>query len=252
MLAFVSALAGFGALFYLQAALWESLFHEYILDLTPARRERVHRLRRLLPMLWAIHVDHAVLHHHRTFRRSHVEMFSGAGEEARLQAVLRSQFPARIARGFVETRYGSTFTWRGMVPFALPVWLNLCWLLVLPPGPAALGCLAANIVFSTPYLALSKWVHPYMHRRFDDALTEAPSVIGWVLGSTFGLAIRVSHFVHHRDPRVNFNLQFGMDRPRGRWRAPTPGEWDEMLALGLVTPRHRARLEGRTFLGHPF
>lgn len=252
MLAFISAFLAFGALFYLQASFWESLFHEHLLDLTPARRERVHRLRRNWPMLWAIHVDHAVLHHHRTFRRSYTEMFSEPGEEARLQAVLRRQFPARIARGFTETRYGASFTWRGLIPFAVPVWLNLLCLPLLPTGPTALGCLAANLVFATPYLALSKWVHPYMHQRIADALAEAPPVIRQILGSTYGVATRVSHFVHHRDTRVNFNLQLGADRLRGRWRAPTALEWDEMVAMGLVEARHRARLEGRTFLGHPF
>jgi len=175
-----------------------------------------------------------------------------ADEEARLKAGLRRQFPQHLAEAFTQTRYGSTFTWLGLLPFAIPVWLNLLWLLALPPGAATAGCLAANLVFSTPYLVFSKWVHPYMHMRFEDAMQETSGLLRRILGSPYGVAIRISHYVHHQDPKVNYNLQYLADRLRGRWRAPTPEEWDDMISLSLVEPHHRTQLEGRTFLGHPF
>lgn len=252
MLDFILAFAGFGLLFHVQASFWESLFHEHILDLTPERRVRFHRLKGVWPRLWATHFDHGVLHHYRTYRASYVERFRDGGEEARLQDRLRRQFPRHLAEAFTRTRYGSTYTWLGLLPFAIPLWLNLLWLAALPSGAAMAGCLMANLVFSTPYLVFSKWVHPYMHMRFADAMQQAPGLLRRILGSPYGVAVRVSHYVHHEDPRVNYNLQYLADRLRGRWRAPTPGEWDDMIALGLVEPHHRTRLEGRTFLGHPF
>ena len=98
----------------------------------------------------------------------------------------------------------------------------------------------------------SKWVHPYMHMRFEDAMQETSGLLRRILGSPYGVAIRISHYVHHQDPKVNYNLQYLADRLRGRWRAPTPEEWDDMISLSLVEPHHRTQLEGRTFLGHPF
>ncbi len=252
MLDFILALMGFGLLFHVQASFWESLFHEHVLDLTPERRVRFHTLRGIWPRLWATHFDHGVLHHYRTFRRSYVEMFHDADEEARLKAGLRRQFPQYLAQAFTQTRYGTTFTWLGLLPFAIPLWLNLLWLLALPPGAATAGCLAANLVSSTPYLVFSKWVHPYMHMRFDLAMQAAPPLLRLILGSPYGVAIRVSHYVHHQDPRVNYNLQYLADLVRGRWRRPRATEWDQMIALGLIEPRHRQRLEGRSFLFHPF
>jgi hypothetical protein len=252
MASFILAFLGFGGLFYVQASVWESLFHEFILDLSPARRARLHRFKRWAPSAWLAHVDHGVLHHHRTYRASYVEMFSDPQEEAQLQAVLRRQYPKRIAGTFVRSRYGSTFTWEGVIPYAIPTWLNFLWLAALPGGPAQAGCAAANLVFSTPYFIFSMWAHAYLHMRFDAAMREAPGWLRPILASPYGVAVRISHYVHHQDPTVNYNLQYLADRLRGRWRAPTNREWDTMVALGLITPEHRAQFEGRPFLGHPF
>ena len=252
MTGFIVAFLGFGALFYLQASVWESLFHEFVLDLTPTYRARLHRIKGWWPALWTVHVAHNVLHHYRTYRTSYVEMFSDPQEEARLQAVLRRHYPPKTAATFVRSRYGSTFTWEGVIPYAFPTWLNFLWLFALPDAPAMVGCALANLVFSTPYFICSMWVHRYMHMRFDRAVREAPLWLCLILTSPYGVAIRISHYVHHQDPRMNYNLQYLADRLRGRWRAPTIAEWDDMLALGLIELRHRTRLEGHAFLGHPF
>ncbi len=252
MLPFLIAFTGFAVLFHFQASLWESLFHEFVLDISPSRRAWMHSIRRWWPSLWTVHVDHNVLHHYRTYRASYVEMFSRAGEEARLQDALRRQFTPGAVRTFTKSRYGSTFTWYGVVPFAVPVWLGFVWLPVLNSWPEALGCVLANLLFSTPYFAFSMWLHPYLHMRFDRATRESPLWLRLILASPYGVAVRISHYVHHQDPRVNYNLQYGADRLRGRWRAPTAAEWDSMIAMGLIEARHRLRLEGRGFIGHRF
>lgn len=252
MLDFLLALLGFGLLFYVQASFWESLFHEYVLDLTPALRVWGYRHRALWPSLWRAHVDHAVIHHHMTFRRSYTEMFSHPDEETRLRGILERQYPPKNAETFRRSRYGASFTWEGLLLVGAPLWLNFLWLLALPTTPAMAGCVAANLVFSTPYLIFSKWVHPYMHMRFDAAMQAAPPPLRLILKSPYGVATRVSHYVHHQDPRTNFNLQYLADLLRGRWRQPNASEWEQMIALGLIEPRHRQRLEGRRFLLHPF
>jgi hypothetical protein len=205
-----------------------------------------------VPALWTVHVDHGVLHHYRTYRHSYVEQFADRSEEEALQATLRRQFDHPTAETFIRSKYGSSFTREGVLPYAIPIVLNLLWLPFLPAWPLALGCLAANIVFSTPYFIFSMWVHLYMHMRFDQAMSEAPLWIRVILRSPYGVAVRISHYVHHADPKMNYNLQYLADRLRGRWRAPTTTEWDRMEAIGLIDGGHRRRLEGRSFLGHPF
>jgi hypothetical protein len=242
---------GAGVWFYIQSSIWESLFHEFVLDVTPEHRAFLFRNRSWLPALWHVHFDHNVLHHFRTYRRSYVEQFSHPEEEAELQSVLRRQVDEATFRHMVNSRYGATFTSAGYLPYAAPILLNLAWLPFAPSLAAGCALLAANLVFATPYFVWSKWVHLRMHCRFEEAM-EAPWPLRTILASPYGVATRISHFVHHRDPRRNYNLQYFADRIRGRWRAPTKAEWDEMVAMGLVTPDHRRRFEGRSFLLHPF
>jgi hypothetical protein len=243
---------GMGLWFYIQSSVWESLFHEYILDIGPRQRAFLFRHRRWLPALWHVHYDHNVLHHFRTYRRTYVEQFGAPAEEDELKRVLAGQVDEAAFRQMVRSRYGATFTWAGVLPYSIPILANFLWL-PLTPGPAAAGAvIAANLIFATPYFAYSKWIHLHMHSRFEDAMRDAPWPVRLVLRSPYGVAVRISHFVHHRDPKRNYNLQYFADRLRGRWRAPTRAEWDEMIEMGLVLPRHRAALEGRSFLLHPF
>ncbi len=243
---------GAGLWFYVQSSIWESLFHEYVLDITPAHRAFLYRHRRWLPALWHVHYDHNVLHHFRTYRHSYVEQFSHAGDEEALKQVLARQFDPATWRHMVRSRYGATFTSAGHGPYAVPILINLLWLPFAPGWTAAAAMLLANLVFATPYFLFSKWFHLHMHSRFEDMLRDAPWPTRWVLTSPYGVAARVSHFIHHRDSRRNYNLQYGADLVRGRWRAPTHAEWDEMVGIGLVTPAHRAAMEGRRVLLHPF
>ena len=249
---FTIAFLGFGLLFYAQASVWESLFHEFILDLTADHPRWLRGFKAWWPSLWTVQVDHNVLHHYRTYRQSYVEMFSHPNDEARLQVALHRQYDPATVRAFIHSRYGSTFTWAVVVPYSVPTWLSFLWLLVLPSWPSMLGCLVASLLFSTPYVVFSMWVHLYMHMRFDRAMREAPFCLRLILRSPYGIAVRISHYVHHQDPKMNYNLQYLADRLRGRWRAPTNAEWDRMVVLGLIEPRHRAQFEGRSFLGHPF
>ena len=243
---------GAGVWFYIQSSVWESLFHEYLLDIGPRHRALLFRWRRWLPALWHVHYDHNVLHHYRTYRGSYVAQFDTPADEAALQRALRRQVDTATYREMVNSRYGATFTGAGVLPYAIPVALNLAWLLVTPGWPAFVAVFCANLAFATPYFVFSKWIHLHMHSRFDDAMREAPWPVRMVLRSRYGVAVRISHFVHHKSPAWNYNLQYLADRLRGRWRAPVAAEWDEMVEIGLITPKHRASFEGRSFLLHAF
>jgi hypothetical protein len=243
---------GAGALFYLEASFWESLFHEFLLDLSPARRRWIFTLRRWAPALYLEHYAHGVLHHFRTYRGAYTRQFASEAERQALDAAIRKHLTAsQFRRVTTHHGYGVSFEAPG-APYLAPALLNLLWLPFLPDLAARAAVLAADLVFATPYWAYSKWAHLYLHRRFDAAIAEAPRWLrGW-LRSDYGVAARISHYLHHRHPTSNFNLQFGADLLRGRWRAPTAADWDDMLAIGLVTPAHRARFEGRRVWLHPF
>lgn len=242
---------GAGTWFYVQSSFWESLFHQYLLDLTPAQRAWMFRLKRWFPSLWLEHHAHNVLHHFRTYRVSYVEQFSTTAEREALEAVLRKQLDAKAYRQITTTHFGASFQAPGL-PYLAPAILNLAWLPFMPNLTVAMAVLLADLLFGTPYWVFSKWVHLHMHQRFADTMREAPWPLRLILRSDYGLAVRISHFVHHKDPVWNYNLQYVADLIRGCWRAPTVAEWDEMVGIGLITPSHRQKFEGRRFLGHPF
>lgn len=243
---------GAGCFFYVQSSIWESLLHEHVLDVGAQRRALFYRLRHVLPMLWFGHFDHNTLHHYRTYRPSYVDQFASPEGEERLKAALAREHSPQIVSERVRSRYGATFTWIGMPMYGLPALLNCGWLFVAPTQTAATALICANVIFATQFLIHSKWVHPYLHMRFHQAIETAPPLLRWLIQTPYGLAIRISHFVHHRQPSCNYNLQYGGDLLRGKWRPPTAAEWDEMVEIGLVTAEHRRRFEGRRFLLHQF
>lgn len=241
-----------GLLFHAQSSLWESIFHEYYLDIRPA--SRFVRFRRIwwLSDLWFGSFGHGILHHYLTFRDTYTRQFAGRAQREALRRRLAASLTEAQARQAEKAQYGNSLTWSSARYFGLPVWLNLLWLLAAPGPAEAAAILAANLVFGTPYLLLSKYVHPFLHDEFRHALARAPAPVRLLLRSRYGLAIRVSHFVHHRHPTRNFNLQLGADIIRRRWLPPAEADWAEMARIGLIEPDHRAILLARPVLGHGF
>ncbi|HEX3366715.1 hypothetical protein [Phenylobacterium sp.] len=242
---------GAGVVFYLEASFWESLFHEFLLDLNPARRRWMFALKRFAPSLYLEHYAHNVLHHFRTYRGAYTRQFESEAERLALDVAMRKHLTPRQFRRVTTHHYGASFE-APALPYLAPALLNLLCLPLLPDVAARAGVLAADLVFATPYWAYSKWMHLYLHRRFDAAVAEAPGWMSVWLRSDYGVAVRISHYLHHRQPTWNYNLQYGADLLRGRWRPPTAADWDDMLTIGLVTPAHRARFEGRRVWLHPF
>jgi hypothetical protein len=244
--------AAFGILFYAQSSLWESVFHEYVLDVRPRARLAGLRHSRWLSDVWYGAFSHGTLHHYLTFRNDYARQFADEAERTALMARLSAFLTPAQFRDAVSAQYGNSLTWASTRYCGLPIWLNLLWLFAAPgPGEAA-AIAIADLTCATPYLLFSKYVHPYLHEAYDSAIARAPSPVRHLLRSRYGLAMRVSHFVHHRHPTHNFNLHIGADIPRRRWLPPTDEEWTIMLRIGLIKPIHRARLRARPLLGHGF
>jgi hypothetical protein len=242
----------FGALFYLQSSLWESLVHEYLLDVRP--RTRLAGLRRsgLLCDLWLGAFIHGTLHHYLTFRTGYTRQFAAPADRGALVDRLHTALTPIQAQAAVAAQFGNSFTFASTKYFGIPVFLNLLWLLVAPGPAEAAAVVLADVIFATPYLVFSKYMHPYLHATYDSAIAEAALPLRLLLRSRYGLAMRVSHFVHHRHPTRNFNLHIGVDLLRRRWLPPSEAEWAEMLRIGLIHPAHRAALQARPVLCHRF
>ena len=237
-------------LFYAFASSWESLFHQYILDVVPRTKVQRFRYHRWLPDLWFACFSHNVVHHYQTFRTSYVRQFRDHHEEAALRQKLTDVLGPADFDDVVASRFGLSFTWSSSRYFGLPFVLNFGWVVLCPTESAAMAVALANVLGTLPYLILSKYVHPHLHTPFA-GIDAAPRVMRALLRSRYGLAIRIGHFVHHRDPTCNYNLQLFADLARGRWRAPSHSQWDEMVRIGLVTDAHRHALEGSSVLLHP-
>lgn len=237
-------------LFYGIASFWESLFHQFILDVIPRTKVQRFKYHRWLPDLWFANFSHNVVHHYQTFRTSYVLQFSDPGEELALRRKLMKILGPADFGEVAASRFGLSFTWSSSRYFGLPLVLNLAWIGLCPTYAAAMTVVLANILGTLPYLILSKYVHPYLHEPFANVDT-APRLVRAFLRSRYGVAIRIGHFIHHRDPTRNYNLQLFADLARGCWRPPVQREWDEMVRIGLVTHAHRKAFEGNTILMHP-
>lgn len=242
----------FGACFYAQSSLWESLFHEYFLDVRPRSRITRFRQRPWLRDIWFGAFSHGTLHHYLTFRGGYTCQFTSIVEKRALLERLSANLTPSELKAAVSAQFGNSLTWFSTRYFGFPVYMNLLWLLVAPGPPEAAAILLADLAFATPYLFLSKYAHPFLHETYESAIARAPVILRMLLRSRYGLAMRVSHFLHHRSPDRNFNLQIGADLPRGRWLRPTELDWADMLRIGLILPEHRQALQSRPVMWHSF
>lgn len=252
LLEFLATLMVSLPLCYLAASFFESLFHDQILDVSAQRARFYFKIRKYFPGFWNIHVAHGVLHHHQTYKKSFAEQFSTPSDRQNLIEKLQKGNTRETVSDFVNSNFGNTFTKKGFIFYSIPVYIPIIFsLLFIPPHQAA-AISIASFISGTPFFILSKWVHPYLHMTYEESLRCAPPWIRHIISSRYGVAIRISHWVHHREPRYNLNLQYGADLLRGRFRPPTPSQWTEMLLQGVILPEHQAMFENRLFLGHRF
>lgn len=215
---------------YLFATLLESWLHRNVGHASPSARRKWARLNWFGTRLCKAHFGHAVLHHGKTFRANHVTQFRSSGEKQLLDAELidaRNETFIRLHYGLVTNLIGSVYY------MAIPGLICVVSSFVIFSRAELLFLLGACFpIVSTPML--SNLIHPYLHLPIRVANETSPFLIRWLLRSPYGDWARKHHYVHHRYPRVNFNLLPGGDYLFGTFRKPTGEEIGDMKRIGLL------------------
>ena len=219
---------------YLAATISESLLHRFVGHASGRARHRWKSIPFFSETLTATHFGHAIVHHGKTFRKNHVTQFCSSCEIRELD----DELTAAGRSEFIDLGYGLTTNLTSSIWFFLPpitFCLVFCWLLFGRPTPWFFVPAAAPSIFFTP--ALSRVVHPYLHLRAKEANHKAGRFVAWLLSTSYGRWLTAAHFVHHRDPKFNFNLLPGGDYLLGTYRDPTAKEREEMKWIGLIDVR---------------
>jgi hypothetical protein len=210
---------------YIAATVSESLQHRLFGHGSAAIRKRTHRLQWMRKLLDRIYWSHTVIHHGRTFKQDFLTLFRTPGE----RAALLDSMTADEQRTAVTTHFGLT------IPFDSYPWF--LWLPLL--AAAVLGWLFGPFTAAVSVLPmlvpplLSQFIHPLIHKPYEDALAEAKGICKWVLASRYGRAMIRHHWMHHRYPRYNFNLLLLGDTLLGTHRRPSEKDLRDMAALGI-------------------
>jgi hypothetical protein len=213
---------------YIIGSFIESILHEYVSDAPMSWVRTWRHYPRLFRVPLNTYYSHHVIHHHQTFRRNHITQFDSAEQRARVDRVLLAR--GRHGRIIIGGDYANRLHAEGGFVFALPALLSATILgLFLPPSMA----LGSGLALMLPP-ALSYWVHPYLHRSFDDGQKNASPVIAFLLRTRYMKAMYRNHFMHHRhNGTSNFNLVLGADILRRRVRVPSSDDIRAMAEVGM-------------------
>lgn len=220
---------------YLAATLAESFVHQHVQHAGPRFRRLQRRYPRLLGAFARAYYSHHVVHHHLTFRRDYARQFAGPEDQTQTDARIERHWRGYLRQIRAE-RYGLTLggAW-GYAMFVAPV-VPAAAAIYLALG--AVAAAAALVPLAVAYPLASELVHPLLHRRLAE---HPPGWAGragrWACRRRVVRYVLMHHYVHHRDPRVNFNLLPGGDFLRGVGRRPTAAECAAMAALGVIEPR---------------
>lgn len=226
----VQLLLGLG-LGYLIGSWVESFMHEYVSDAHPRAVRRWLRSPRLLRPLINTHYSHHTIHHVRTYRAGHVTQFRSEAEKAQLTEDLLAR--GAHGRTILAGAYGTRLHGTGVLVFVAPlvIFFPVFWFSLGPWGFAA-GCVTLLL---PPFM--SHFVHPWLHRPFEQGQAEAPPWLAWLLRTRYLRAVYRNHFLHHRYGGIsNFNLVLGADVLRRRTRVLTPRDLEVMEEIGMPLP----------------
>lgn len=85
------------------------------------------------------------------------------------------------------------------------------------------------------HVMASKYLHPYLHETRVEAMEQAPNELARILLDTrYARMISRYHFVHHKNPEVNFNLVWLADLMMGTIRTPNFDHIIEMYDRGII------------------
>ncbi len=174
---------------------------------------------------------HTKIHHFRTFTKDQVTQFKTTEEKAKLDAYLSKEGRDDLK----ENEYGLTLGKAGFLTFqacASPSFgLALGAAALLGAGPLfALG-------FAIPAIGgeyVSNEFHRYTHKPAKEALETASFPMKLFLQSELSRFNVRTHFGHHQDPSVNFNLVPGSDWVCGDYKKESVAQEEEMRRLKLL------------------
>lgn len=213
---------------YFLSSYIESLLHEYISDAPTKSVQLWRRYPILCRVMLKTYFSHHVVHHHQTFRSDHVTQFVSSEDHARVHNALLAR--GRHGRIIIAGDYANRLHAEGGLVFALPGLIAAACLGLFLPASMAIG--AAVALMLPP--AFSYWVHPYLHRSFEDGQATASAPIAFFLRTRYGRYVYRNHFLHHRyDGTSNYNLVLGADFLRKRVRRASPQDIEEMSRIGL-------------------
>jgi hypothetical protein len=211
---------------YVIASLTESSLHRAIKHGRRRARTLWRRYPRVFQPFLRAYYSHHIVHHALTFRQDFVTQFRDPADKERLDRQLSGPLGDLIRR----EQYGLTLRGSGILAFNVPI-LPFLPLIGFSLGPwVLLGALPGLFAYS----AITIFLHPYLHRRHDDAIREAPVVLRWLLRTRFVKAAARNHYLHHRYIRCNYNLLLGGDFLLGQHRAASAQDLADMRTLGLA------------------
>lgn len=234
MPAFVQLLLGL-ALGYLIGSWVESFMHEYVSDAHPKFVRFWARAPRLFRPLINTHYSHHTIHHVKTYRSGHVTQFRSREEQEAVTAELLAR--GKHGRIILAGAYGTRLHGSGALVFVAPlvIFFPVFWFTLGPVGFLG-GCVTLLL---PPFM--SHFVHPWLHRPFEQGQREAPRWLAWLLRTRYLQAVYRNHFLHHRYGGVsNFNLVLGADLLRRKAREPTSRDLEVMVEIGMPLPTEPA------------
>lgn len=212
---------------YLIASVAESFLHKRVHHASASLLRWARRVEPWGSPIARAHYGHSVIHHGRTFRRSHVDQFASADERRALTERLQT---TPLGRRVLADRYGLSVSKVGLAYFLAPVLPAYALLACVAPLWLALGALIPGVA----YPCASKFLHPYIHMRHADAMRQAGPLTRALLRTRYVRFIRLHHYLHHKYRTCNFNLLWLGDYLLHAHRTPSAHDLAEARRIGLV------------------
>jgi hypothetical protein len=218
-----TALLCMAALGYLIATFAEYAMHRWAgHEGNRLMRPVLHRLsgagRMVGEFLAAVHLGHFTVHHARTSNRHYTAQFGPRPPFDRTTVDAELDALGAAGRYVKASDYGMTLSHSGVAAgllATLPLHLLLIW--ALSPGPAGIAALLAP---SLLYVAASKSLHRYLHRRPEHAMASAGPLMRLLLRTRYAEWVSRCHWIHHKGGGGNYNLVPGADLLLRKYRRP--------------------------------
>jgi hypothetical protein len=212
---------------YATVSLAESFLHRNMQHASRKLRDLCQRLGSAGKAVIRAHLSHTVVHHGRTYKKSHVQQFRSPEERVELDRWLVDR---HAGERIIQEKYGLSLADTGVLWFiapVLPLFALYTWLL---PLPMTIG----TLVFLVIYPCSSMFLHPYLHMTKEEAMRAASPSMRWLLGTRYVQFISRHHYLHHRYIHCNYNLLWLGDFVLGHHRRASQQDLDLMKEIGMI------------------